>query len=339
MATPFASVLTGLQQGEERKRLRAQQDADAKAKAQMQQLQIDALNAAAQQRQAATARETTMRVGRRTTARRLFPELAAATDDELDAIPDEVYQKALIQSVTPKKKAVAFDASTGKPYVYDVDNPQFPEGFTGPHQQAPAPRAPVLGTPEYLKAKEDELKLEARYRPPPAAASRPPRPPTEFQQKMGLVLPNAESAASRIKTYIDAHGAPPLRTLVGKLTLGQFGVTSDEQQFRSAAETLLAAILRPETGAAVSESEWDKYAKIFIPMPGDKPALIKQKLEEIDRRLGAMRSVMPGGGSPSAAPSKPSLAERIQQLKSQGISKDAARAQLLKEGYDLGGAP
>lgn len=54
------------------------------------------------------------------------------------------------------------------------------------------------------------------------------------------------------------------------------------RQYSSAARNWIAAILRKDTGAAVTREEWDWYFPMYFPQPGDGPDVLAQK--ELARR-------------------------------------------------------
>jgi hypothetical protein len=55
-------------------------------------------------------------------------------------------------------------------------------------------------------------------------------------------------------------------------------INSDEwKQYQQAAREGIAAILRKDTGAAVTEAEWDLYWPMLYPQPGDDPQTVEQK--------------------------------------------------------------
>jgi hypothetical protein len=54
-------------------------------------------------------------------------------------------------------------------------------------------------------------------------------------------------------------------------------VSEDFQRGRRAGEEWLISILRPDTGAAVTPEEWNRYAPTFLPEPGDGPNMIADK--------------------------------------------------------------
>lgn len=65
--------------------------------------------------------------------------------------------------------------------------------------------------------------------------------------------------------------------------LGNYIVSSQYQQFDQAQRDFINAVLRRESGAAISESEFQNARKQYLPQPGDGPDVIAQKAE--NRRL------------------------------------------------------
>jgi hypothetical protein len=66
-----------------------------------------------------------------------------------------------------------------------------------------------------------------------------------------------------------------------------------DRRFVSAAKEWLAPILRRDTGAAVTDTEFVQYADMFIPAPEDPPELLKQKAAA---RQDAMTALYKEGG-------------------------------------------
>jgi hypothetical protein len=83
-------------------------------------------------------------------------------------------------------------------------------------------------------------------------------------------------------------------------------------------------------------------AFLALAASGASPDMIADIERRRDRILAPLRETTQTkgkGAGTAGSHSRPPLAERIQQLKGQGLSKEAARAQLQHEGYDLTGAP
>lgn len=164
--------------------------------------------------------------------------------------------------------------------------------------------------------------------------------PQEFNMKAALVAPRAIAAAETMdklgtKSKLAAKGAQKLPLI------GQFFTSDDQQELEQAGNVLATAILRLESGAAVSKQEAENYAKQFTPQPFDSDDLLAQKAElrriAVDRLKAAAAPVTEreqraqGNGQASAA------------LAQQRADYDAAAAALEAQGKDaaavLGGRP
>jgi hypothetical protein len=53
--------------------------------------------------------------------------------------------------------------------------------------------------------------------------------------------------------------------------------SADRQKFEQAQRNFINSVLRKESGAAISPSEFDSAAKQYFPQPGDSAAVIAQK--------------------------------------------------------------
>lgn len=62
------------------------------------------------------------------------------------------------------------------------------------------------------------------------------------------------------------------------------------QRFEQAAREFVAAVLRRESGAAISDEEYARTASIFIPNPTDTPATRQQKAEARRRAIAGLRA-------------------------------------------------
>jgi hypothetical protein len=79
-------------------------------------------------------------------------------------------------------------------------------------------------------------------------------------------------------------------TKYAPLGLGNYARTPEFRQAKVAADQFLAAILRKDTGAAVTPQEFDLYGPMFLPIPGDDPATIEQKRRMREVALLAIKS-------------------------------------------------
>ena len=64
------------------------------------------------------------------------------------------------------------------------------------------------------------------------------------------------------------------------------------QLAKQAGDEFLQAILRKDTGAAITVQEQELYGTTYLPRPGDSPALLKQKRESRDRAVIALEAGM-----------------------------------------------
>jgi hypothetical protein len=110
------------------------------------------------------------------------------------------------------------------------------------------------------------------------------------QQSKNLNFWNRMDATS---ADIDKY-APAMMDRVeqGKNAVPIFGnslVSEDYQRGRRAGEEWLISILRPDTGAAVTSEEWDRYAPTFLPEPGDGPNMLEDKTAARKRAAAGLK--------------------------------------------------
>lgn len=134
---------------------------------------------------------------------------------------------------------------------------------------------------------------------------------TEYQNKAAAGASRA-MRANAVLNGMEASGqtTPNLMSwLTSEKSFGSFVASKAEQQYFQAAREFVASVLRVESGAAVSETEFRRYYGTYFPVPGDSPQVVAQKAasrEAIIRELavqgGPMTNKMPGA---SAAPARP----------------------------------
>lgn len=77
--------------------------------------------------------------------------------------------------------------------------------------------------------------------------------------------------------------------------VGNFAVSEPRQKYNQAKADFINAQLRRESGAAIAQSEFDNADKQYFPVPGDSPAVVKQKAG--NRRAAIEAMGREGGGS------------------------------------------
>jgi hypothetical protein len=101
------------------------------------------------------------------------------------------------------------------------------------------------------------------------------------------------------------------------------GLTSSDAQIaRNAEKQWITAVVRDESGAAVKESEWQRYADMYFPRMGDSPEVIQQKKQMREAKRSKFEA---------------EAGEKVMsELYASGITKAAvpAAVKLTKEVYD-----
>jgi hypothetical protein len=93
-----------------------------------------------------------------------------------------------------------------------------------------------------------------------------------YLNRMTSALPAIDKHESALLSFGEGVGGQaPL--------VGNYLKSSDYQLAEQAGNNFLTALLRKESGATVPPAEQKSYGAIFLPQPGDKPAVIAQKRE------------------------------------------------------------
>lgn len=131
--------------------------------------------------------------------------------------------------------------------------------------------------------------------------------------KMTEVQGNAQQFANRMeaaqasitpeleKQALGLSGAA--QQVAGKIpVVGSALQTEAYQKYNQGKSQFITAVLRKESGAAISKEEFNRYDKEFFPQPGDKPETIAQKAQERKVAVDAMKRVAgPSYKSPDLA--------------------------------------
>lgn len=148
---------------------------------------------------------------------------------------------------------------------------------------------------------------------------------TEGQSKDVVYLTKGAGALPTIDEFGD-NLTSLSETAVGQVPLvGNYAKSEDFQKAEQAGKEFLAAILRKDTGAAVTNSEEDMYGAMYLPRPGDKPGVLDQKKAARGRALKAIELgippaailemekqgvALPGGGSGGNGSGPPSISDQ-----------------------------
>ncbi|MDH4993048.1 phage tail tip lysozyme [Aquamicrobium lusatiense] len=123
------------------------------------------------------------------------------------------------------------------------------------------------------------------------------KPLTEGQSKDAVYATRAEGSIGTLDQFGSALTNPIERAAEYDPTGIARGRQSPEfQKARQAGDEFLQAILRKDTGAAITSEEMSSYGRTYLPSPGDGPDVLEQK--RIARPYGS-------GGPPAPSGSRP----------------------------------
>lgn len=145
------------------------------------------------------------------------------------------------------------------------------------------------------------------------------KPFTEAQSKDVVFATRAKGALEAFEPYGDAMTSRRDRIAEGvPLGLGRETQSPEFQMAKNAGDEFLQAILRKDTGAAITAQEQTLYGQTYLPHPGDGPEVLEYKRAARQRAVAALEAGMSpaqmlaqekalAGGTPQApaAPSAP----------------------------------
>ena len=161
--------------------------------------------------------------------------------------------------------------------------------------------------------------------------------PTEASDRAGIFYNRAAPASQNINSALASGYIPSDADY--EFTLGALSgapnavanrlVTDQGRKFYNDAQNFMMAVLRPDTGAAFGKEEFQSYARVFIPLPGDDPATVQAKAEARAVALAALHGTSRGS------------AEQIARiLASQGLPvPPEMQAVIARGGVATGAAP
>lgn len=118
------------------------------------------------------------------------------------------------------------------------------------------------------------------------------KPMTEAQSKDTTFATRAEGALPTVDQFGDALTSLG-ETAGGSVpVIGNYMKSPEFQKAEQAGKEFLQAILRKDTGAAITKGETDEYGSVYLPRPGDSKELLDQKKTSRRRALEAMKAGM-----------------------------------------------
>lgn len=118
------------------------------------------------------------------------------------------------------------------------------------------------------------------------------KPLTEGQSKDTVYATRAEGSLPLLDQFGGALTSLP-ETVGGKMPIvGNYAKSPEFQRAEQAGLEFLQAILRKDTGAAITADETAQYGTVYLPRPGDSPELLEQKKASRARAVEAIKAGM-----------------------------------------------
>lgn len=129
------------------------------------------------------------------------------------------------------------------------------------------------------------------------------KPATADERTSAMFATRAKDAAELAKNiegsgYNPASYGASLRT-TSLPFVGMVGANSDDRSYNQARRSFISAVLRKESGAAISDKEYENEAKKYFPEPGDGPQQIAQKDAERQRAIQTLIAASGSAYSPA----------------------------------------
>lgn len=145
----------------------------------------------------------------------------------------------------------------------------------------------------------DELKLASAK----GAQEKAPKAPTADEKSYAVFSVSAKDATD-LADKIESEGYDPstygasLRSTRIPI-VGQLGATSEDKAYDQVKNTFISSVLRKESGASISDPEYQREERRYFPQPGDGPEIRAQKAAERKRKVASMIAAAGGAYDPS----------------------------------------
>lgn len=104
-----------------------------------------------------------------------------------------------------------------------------------------------------------------------------------------LRLKDSMDAMNNLSGTIDPKRIALINNALGNGTAANMSLSPAEQQYMVNARDALYSILRPETGAAITEGEMKEYSKMYLPQPGDSIKATETKMKKMNGQYKSLR--------------------------------------------------
>lgn len=186
----------------------------------------------------------------------------------------------------------------------------------------PKPVAPTPGTPEWLAMVSEQARINAEasnkfgYHPPrnidplstegiraqkeiAAGKPAPGSQPNESELKGAAMQHRVIPAGQRVNQFDNRKTLDEISSRVG--FMGNWAATPGGRQLRNAGKIWAMSVLRPESGASISDKELDGYFETYLPRPGDDDVTLEQK-RQARREAEEAVTIQSGRALPKGAP-------------------------------------
>ena len=204
------------------------------------------------------------------------------------------------QTTLPPEDLTRFPAPT-----YSAQGqPQAPQQATAapPSGAPPAPSPSVVGGPAVVAQPPQPGGIVA------TPVQGMPAKPMTGEQALAAGFTDRMANSNSLLAGLDSQGLSAWGSLNEKIPMaGNYRQTPEYRQYKQARDDFINAQLRRESGAAISDAEYDRANKQYFPQPGDDAGTIAQKAKNRALVVDAMRrNAGPGytqnpavGGAPS----------------------------------------
>jgi hypothetical protein len=168
--------------------------------------------------------------------------------------------------------------------------------------------------------------------------------PTEQQANSALYADRMREANKIISDpkFMEA-GTSGTQKFLSAIPGGNYMVSPETQQLGQAKSDFVNAVLRKESGAAISQSEFDNAEKQYFPQPGDGPEVIAQKAKNRETALAGVANAAGPSYAKRQAPMSETGGSKVDPLAAaraavaKGAPRDAVIKRLQENGIDPAG--
>lgn len=104
-----------------------------------------------------------------------------------------------------------------------------------------------------------------------------------------LRLKDSMDSMSALGKSINPQRVALINRSLGDGTVANMSLSPAEQQYMVNARDALYSILRPETGAAITNEEMQEYSKMYLPQPGDSSKATETKMRKMQGQYNSLR--------------------------------------------------